>query len=107
MAPEVIRGEENTPALDFWSLGVIAFEFLTGRLPFNDSTPEKVFSRILKKEMVYPPIGTGENEISPFAFDFINRLLTLDRTQRLGANGIDEVKNHPFFAGIKWDKIMD
>jgi serine/threonine protein kinase len=34
MAPEVINGEENTKALDFWSLGVIVFEFLTGGLPF-------------------------------------------------------------------------
>jgi serine/threonine protein kinase len=34
MAPEVINGEENTKALDLWSLGVIVFEFLTGGLPF-------------------------------------------------------------------------
>ena len=46
MAPEVIKGEENTPALDFWSLGVIAFEFLTGNLPFNDKTHDRVFAKI-------------------------------------------------------------
>jgi serine/threonine protein kinase len=34
MAPEVINGEENTPSLDFWSFGVIVYEFLTGALPF-------------------------------------------------------------------------
>jgi serine/threonine protein kinase len=34
MAPEVIEGAENTKALDFWSLGVIVYEFLTGGLPF-------------------------------------------------------------------------
>ena len=43
MAPEVIKGEEHTHSLDFWSLGVVAYEFLTGSLPFNDQSPEKVF----------------------------------------------------------------
>ena len=46
MAPEVINGEENTKALDFWSLGVIVYEFLTGALPFSASSPIEVFKRI-------------------------------------------------------------
>ena len=49
MAPEVISQNKVDFMLDFWSLGVIAFEFLTGILPFNDDTPEKVFSNILHK----------------------------------------------------------
>lgn len=39
MAPEVIKGESVNYTLDFWSLGVIGYEFLTGNLPFNDETP--------------------------------------------------------------------
>lgn len=39
------------------------------------------------------------------ARDFMERLLAIDPTKRLGANGADEVKNHPFFAGIDWDKV--
>jgi len=54
MAPEVIKGEEHTFALDFWSLGVITYEFLTGKLPFNDDTPEKVFKKILNRDIVFP-----------------------------------------------------
>ena len=65
MAPEVIKGEEHTPALDFWSLGIICFEFLTGALPFNDETPEKVFSNILNRDFkVYPQIGPEDGMIS-------------------------------------------
>ena len=71
MAPEVIKGEENTYALDFWSLGVIAFEFLTGWLPFNAKTSDLVFEKILKRELEYPKIGTEDGEISKEAFDFI------------------------------------
>lgn len=44
-------------------------------------------------------------EFSNEARDFMQRLMTLDPNERLGANGADEVKNHPFFEGIDWDKV--
>ena len=57
IAPEVLKGEPHTFRLDFWSLGVIVYEFLTGALPFNDETPEKIFKKIMARKIVYPPIG--------------------------------------------------
>lgn len=75
MAPEIINGEEHNHMVDFWSLGVIAFEFIRGRLPFNDETAEKVFKKIVNKEMVWTRPGTDEEELSPAAFDFIDKLL--------------------------------
>lgn len=61
MAPEVIKleGEVNY-LIDYWSLGIIGYEFLTGNLPFNDETPELVFKNILSKEIVWPDPGTEE-----------------------------------------------
>ena len=44
-------------------------------------------------------------EVSPGAKDFMQRLMTLDPSRRLGANGADEVRQHAFFAGIDWDKV--
>lgn len=44
-------------------------------------------------------------EVSPEARDFMERLMTLDPARRLGANGADEVKNHPFFSDISWDAV--
>ena len=78
MAPEVIQGEDHTPSLDFWSLGVITYEFLTGALPFNDETPEKVFKRILSRDIKFPTIGRDEDEMTPEAHDLINKLLNSD-----------------------------
>jgi serine/threonine protein kinase len=78
MAPEVIMGEEHTPALDFWSLGVIAYEFMTSMSPFNDATADKVFENIMQRRIKFPPVGREEDQMSPEAFDFINRLLCLD-----------------------------
>ena len=107
MAPEVINGEENTPSLDYWSLGVIVYEFITGGLPFNASSPFEVFKRIRARDIKYPPVGRGEDQMTPEAHDFIDRLLAMDPRERLGANGVLEVKNHPFFKGIEWNKIME
>ena len=61
MAPEVIKleGEVNY-LIDYWSLGIIGYEFLTGHLPFNDETPELVFKNILQKEIQWPDPGTDE-----------------------------------------------
>lgn len=43
--------------------------------------------------------------MSPKARDFIDRLLTFDPSSRLGANGADEVKRHPFLAGTDWQNV--
>ena len=107
MAPEVIEGKDHTHALDFWSLGVVAYEFLTGALPFNDSTPDKVFKRILDRQIKFPKIGYEEGEISPEAHDFINKLLTIDPVKRLGVKSINEIKKHAFFKDIDWSNLMD
>ena len=107
IAPEVLKGEPHTFRLDFWSLGVIVYEFLTGALPFNDESPEKIFKKIMGRKIVYPPIGQEEGQISPEAHQFIEALLNPDPLKRLGSNGINEVKQHPFFAKTNWDTLME
>ena len=60
MAPEVIKGEDVTYVLDFWSLGIIGYEFFTGNLPFNDDSPEKIFFNIENKKIEWPEAGEDE-----------------------------------------------
>lgn len=45
-------------------------------------------------------------DLPPVAADFIDRLLQLDPRKRLGANGVKEIKEHPFFEGINWDTLL-
>lgn len=103
LAPESILGiGQDDAAVDWWALGVVLYEFLYGFPPFHAETPEKVFDNIVSRRIEW-----HENEIgiSPEARDLISRLLCSDPLKRLGANGAEEVKSHPFFASINWDTI--
>lgn len=100
MAPEIIKGISVTNySIDWWSLGVMIFEFLVGSPPFNDDTPDLIYDNIKRLNIPWDQIkiGYGEDCLTPEAKDLITRLLTLDHTERLGANGADEIKKHPFF----------
>lgn len=83
---------------------MITYEFLYGIPPFHDDTPEKVFENILSGNIEWHEDWV---EYSPDARDFMQRLMTLDPSQRLGANGAEEVKAHPFLAGIDWGNVTN
>jgi serine/threonine-protein kinase RIM15 len=70
--------------------------------PFHAETPEKVFENILSGNIEWHDDWV---DFSNEARDFMARLMTLDPSQRLGANGSEEIKAHPFFEGIEWDKV--
>eukprot|EP00164_Ancoracysta_twista_P002971 GFYU01003958.1.p1 GENE.GFYU01003958.1~~GFYU01003958.1.p1 ORF type:complete len:854 (-),score=245.74 GFYU01003958.1:112-2673(-) len=102
LAPEILLGTGHGVAADWWSLGVILFEFLTGIPPFNDDSPEAIFDNILNRIIPWPDIP---DEMSEEAADLVDKLLTLDPKKRLGANGAEEVRAHPFFEGVNWDEL--
>jgi serine/threonine protein kinase len=106
MAPEILKGiSTDNFTIDWWSLGIMLFEFICGVPPFNDETVEKIYDNIENLRVPWDDlqIGYGEDCMSPEAADLIKKLLTLDHTQRLGANGAEEIKKHPFFKDFKWD----
>jgi len=108
MAPEIIQGiSVDNFSIDWWSLGALLFEFLCGVPPFNDDTPDKIFENIKNLSIPWDQIEIGydENCMSPEAADLIKKLLTSDHTKRLGAQGAQEIKEHPFFKGIDWDTL--
>ncbi|CAO3595486.1 unnamed protein product [Absidia cylindrospora] len=103
IAPESILGTGNDSMVDWWALGVICYEFLYGYPPFNDDSPDKVFENILSRRIDWHEDSVT---VSDHARDFMEKLMTLDPSKRLGANGPDEVKQHPFFKDIDWDNLL-
>ena len=101
MAPEIIRGDDcNSKSVDWWSMGVILYEFIVGVPPFNDETVEQVYQNILNLKMEWPNIGKDEDCISEEAADLIKKLLDPNPATRLGSTrGAIEIKEHPFFKG--------
>jgi len=103
LSPEILLGTGHGTPVDWWALGIILYEFLTGSPPFNDDTPELIFQHILHRdrELEWP------EEVSADAKDLICKLLNPDPSKRLGANGANEVKQHPFFSDVNWDTLVD
>ncbi|CAF0997425.1 unnamed protein product [Rotaria sordida] len=106
MAPEVVKGGDagHDFTVDWWSLGVLTFELLTGASPFtvdgDKNTQPEISKRIIKNQPLIP------NHISKVAKDFILKLLIKNPKRRLGAKGLEDVKRHPFFGSdMDWDAI--
>ncbi|KAI8632285.1 hypothetical protein F5Y19DRAFT_358449 [Xylariaceae sp. FL1651] len=110
LAPETISGGRQDETSDWWSVGCIMFEFLYGIPPFHADEADQVFENILARRITWPD---DEDMVSPEAKDLMNRLLCIDPQQRLGANredkyasGGEEIRNHPWFAGMNWDSLL-
>ena len=91
--------------MDWWSLGVLTYELLTGASPFTvegeKNVPAEISKRILKSQ---PPIPRFFSKQSK---DFILKLLNKSPNKRLGANGAGEVKAHLFFENINWTDLAN
>ncbi|KAL4506936.1 hypothetical protein ABPG72_001357 [Tetrahymena utriculariae] len=104
IAPEVFGQNGYTETVDWWSLGVILFEMLVGYPPFFSDEPPITCQKIMqwKKTFQIPP----EANLSPPAADLIRKLIA-DSSERLGINGVTEIKIHPFFVGVDWRKMRE
>jgi len=99
LAPEIIENSGHGKAVDWWSLGAIIYEMLTGLPPFYSKERETLFSNIKKVKIEYPKY-LSKKAVSLFQ-DFFVR----DPDKRLGAKGTDEIKSHPFFDTVNWKYI--
>ena len=97
VAPEVLLQQGYNKLVDWWSLGVLLYEFLAGYSPYKEARV-KLDIKIYKKKLEQDPL------ISDSAFDLIKKLCTFDPNKRLGKH-VEDIKNHEFFKDIDWKKL--
>ena len=104
IAPEVFGQCGYNETVDWWSVGAILFEMLVGYPPFFSDEPSVTCQKILhwKKTLNIP----AEVNLSPEASDILKRFMC-DADDRLGAKGVQEIKDHPFFRGMDWTALRD
>eukprot|EP01105_Mastigella_eilhardi_P022878 TRINITY_DN56_c0_g1_i2.p1 TRINITY_DN56_c0_g1~~TRINITY_DN56_c0_g1_i2.p1 ORF type:complete len:497 (+),score=91.34 TRINITY_DN56_c0_g1_i2:78-1568(+) len=105
IAPEVIVGHGHTSSVDWWTFGILLYEMLFGCPPFRGKDREETFSQILLCTLKFPP---HKFPVSKHALDIVKQLLRVEPNKRLGTvNGACDVKQHRFFAGVKWSMLRN
>ncbi|XP_074601235.1 uncharacterized protein LOC141855200 isoform X5 [Brevipalpus obovatus] len=100
IAPEVLMRTGYSQTCDWWSVGVILFEMLVGHPPFLANTPEETQAKVINwKNTLRIPVDA---DVSREASDLMLKLCC-GPEERLGRNGADEIKKHPFFHMIDFD----
>lgn len=104
LAPEIIHGSGHSAPVDWWSFGILVHELAFGVTPFRGKRRNDTFDNITKNEVVFPDKPSVSDECK----DLIRLLLVKDPSKRLGTKlGAEEIKSHPFFAGINWAMLRN
>ncbi|XP_055373331.1 uncharacterized protein LOC129606738 isoform X2 [Condylostylus longicornis] len=104
IAPEVILRQGYGKPVDWWSMGIILYEFLIGCVPFFGETPEELFAHTVNDDIEWP--DNEDWSVQPEAKNLITQLLQQNPRDRLGTSGAHEVKDHCYFLGLDWNSLL-
>ena len=99
LAPEILKGKGYEKVVDWFSLGSVMYEMLTGFPPFREKN-KNLNIQIYNRQIYH------HNKISDLTFDFIQKLLVIKPEKRLGYNlDLKEIQSHPYFHDVNWDLV--
>ncbi len=99
MCPEMLSKSGHGLAIDYYSLGALLFEMLTGLPPHYSRNRQQMYNRILNEPVTVP------SYVSAAAASLLLGLLRKSPKERLGARGMAEIKQHPFLSDVSWDDL--
>ena len=106
MSPEVLNRQRHGIAVDYFALGVVVYEFMTGRRPYvgrnRREVKEHIMARQVKLVRSQVPDGWSLESV-----DFVNKLLQRRPEERLGCNGPLEVKSHIWLRDFPWKQLLE
>jgi serine/threonine protein kinase len=101
MSPDMLALESHSRMVDFYAIGALLYEMLTGLPPFYSNNRDEMYHNIVHKDLSYP------RYLSTSVIKLLQGLLCKDPERRLGAqHGFSEVKKHEFFNGVDWNELM-
>jgi len=104
LAPEILCNQNHTYSIDYYAVGIIAFELAYGHRPYIGRSKHEVKQLILTQQ-AHIDYDELPNSYADEAADFINQLIQRKPKNRLGRDGIGELINHPWLAGFDWDEL--
>jgi serine/threonine protein kinase len=100
-APEIIASTGHTSALDWWTLGILLFELMSGRPPFESAYPMQTYSKVMKGINRVPMPLKCQGVVG----ELIKSLLKTEPSERLPcrSGGTKNLKQHRWYQGFDWD----
>lgn len=111
MAPEIylVKGHKHSYQSDWWSVGIMTYEFLTKRRPYHQNELKEMTGSTAHKVLRFEKDSPAYEKLEPFSDevkDFIYQLLRINPNKRLGANGDKEVQFHPWLQFFDYKSLM-
>jgi serine/threonine protein kinase len=99
IAAEIVASKPYSFPVDWWSLGVLIFELISGKTPFRADDSEGIYTNIQNGKIQWVP------EVNGTIKTVVSGLLEQDPRKRLGTKGAEDIKKSEWFQGVQWEKI--